>query len=577
MPDDSERDRRSFLKIAGSAAAAAAVAGCMGGGGSGGNGSGGNGSGGNGSGGGGGNNSGGGGGGSGSNTLAYARGSHSATLDPQNSTSGEVAKVTEQIYDTLINFKPGKSTLTNGLATDWSLDGTTATLTLRTDAVFDNGEKFTADDFVATYRRFTDSSYQYYPGDDYVSGYGPFTLGNWIDDISTKGKNKLTIELTQKYAPFLRNLAMFAASVHSKKAIESERDLSTKPVGTGPFSLENLDDANEVIRLSPHEQYWGEGPNVDGVVFETIGQNSTRAQSLAEGEVDIVDGLGAQSSQQLQSADAAELRQIDGINVGYMAFNMASVKPFQDKKVRQAISYAINTKAIVENIYSGFANQASQPLPPNVMGHNGSIDPYAYDTEKAQSLLEEAGYGDGFSFELSTFKNPRGYNPSPLPTAQTVKSNLSEVGIEVSVNQMSFDPFLTYTQEGKHDACFLGWYTDNADPDNFMYVLLDPQVEEDKLTQGQDWVSFDTEGYNTSNVSGWANRQYMTLVGDAQSTYDTATRKKKYKQASQIAHDEAPWVYLDYAKELRGVSNRVSNYTPAAISGPYLNLVTLDG
>ena len=579
MSRDTGKDRRSFLKIAGSATAAMAVAGCTGGSDSGGNGSGGNGSGGGNNGSGGGNNSNGGngGGGGGSNTLAYARGSHSATLDPQNSTSGEVAKVTEQIYDTLINFKPGKSSLTKGLATDWNLEGTTATLTLREDAVFDNGEQFTADDFVATYRRFTDSDYQYYPGDDYVSGYGPFTLGDWIDDISTKGKNELSIELTQKYAPFLRNLAMFAAAVLSKKAIESGRDLSKKPVGTGPFSLENLDDANEVIRLSAHKQYWGEGPNVDGVVFETIGQNSTRAQSLDQGEVDIIDGLGAQSSQQVQSSDNAELRQIEGINVGYMAFNMANVKPFQNKKVRQAISHAIDTKAIVENIYSGFASQASQPLPPNVMGHNGDLSPYAYDTEKAQSLLEEAGFGDGFSFELSTFKNPRGYNPSPLPTAQTVKSNLSEVGIDVSVNQMSFDPFLDYTAKGKHDACFLGWYTDNADPDNFMYVLLDPQVDDSKLTKGQDWVSFDTEGYNTTNVSGWANQEYMTLVEDAQATYDTATRKKKYKQASQIAHDEAPWVFMDYAKELRGVGNRVSNYTPAAISGPYLNLVTLDG
>ncbi|WP_049900796.1 ABC transporter substrate-binding protein [Halococcus agarilyticus] len=603
MSFDDDADRRSFLKAAGGAAAAAAVAGCLGGGdGSGGNDSGGD-TGGGDSGGGGANGSDGGtetggadtetsgggnesggnesagnesGGGSGG-TLVYARGSHSSTLDFQNSTSGEVAKVTEQMYDSLIGFVPGEATLTEELATDYSLEGQEATLTLREGVTFHNGEEFTAEDFVATFRRFTDAEYQYYAGDDYVSAYGPFTFGSWIDEISTDGDYSMTISLTQKYAPFLRNLAIFAAAIHSKAAIEDENvDLSNQPAGTGPFQLENLNDGQGVVRLSAYDDYWGEGPQVSEVVFETIGQNSTRAQSLTSGEVDIADGLGAQASQQVESADSAELRSVEGINTGYMAFNM-NVEEFQSKQVRQAISYAIDTQAIVENIYAGFADQAAQPLPPNVLGHNEELEPYPRDLEQAQSLLEEAGYGDGFSFELATFQNPRGYNPSPLPTAQTVKSNLSEIGIEVTINQQSFDPFLTYTAEGQHDACFLGWYTDNADPDNFAYVLLHPQVEDSELTEGQDWVSFDTEGYNTSNRAAWANREYMTLVEEGQATYDEATRKEKYTQAMQIAHDEAPWVYLDHAQELRGVASRVSNYTVAAIGGPYLNLVTLDG
>ncbi|ELZ87748.1 putative dipeptides/oligopeptides ABC transporter periplasmic substrate-binding protein [Haloferax elongans ATCC BAA-1513] len=509
--------------------------------------------------------------------LRYGRGSHSPTLDFQNSTSGEVAKVTEQLYDTLINFEPGKSTLTQGLATEYSLDGKTASIKLREGVKFHNGEEFTAQDFVATYRRFVDSDYEHYAGDDYVSAYGPFTLGAWIDEIQVDGDYSMTIQLTQTYAPFLRNLAMFAAAVHSKAAIEEYgTELNKNPVGTGPFQLNNLDDANELIRLEANPDYWGDGPDVDEVVFVTIGQNSTRAQSLASGELDIIDGLGAQSSIQIENASNAELARTEGINIGYMAFNMASREEFRDKRVRQAVSYAINTEAIVNEIYSGFATQASQPLPPNVLGHKDSLDPYPYDPEKAKSLLEEAGYGDGFTFELATFQNPRGYNPSPIQTAETVASNLSDVGITVEINQQSFGPFLEYTAQGRHDACFLGWYTDNADPDNFMYVLLHPQVEEDKLTEGQNWVSFDTEGYNTSNRSGWANKEYMDLVEQGQSSYDDAEREELYKQANQLAHDEAPWVYLDYAEELRGVSKRVSGFKPAAISGPYLNLVSLN-
>ncbi|WP_424014116.1 ABC transporter substrate-binding protein [Halorubrum xinjiangense] len=512
-----------------------------------------------------------------SSLLRYGRGSHSATLDFQNSTSGEVAKVTEQIYDTLVNFEPGESTLTDGLASDYTLEGETASLTLKEGVTFHNGEEFTAQDFVATYRRFVDSEYENYAGDDYVSAYGPFTLGSWIDEIQVDGDYELTIQLTQTYAPFLRNLAMFAAAVHSEAAIEEYgTDLSENAVGTGAFELDTLDDSNEQVRLTAYDDYWGDGPEVDEVVFVTVGENSTRAQSLASGELDIIDGLGAQSSQQIEGTDGVELVRTEGINIGYMAFNIAEVEEFQDRRVRQAVSHAINTEAIVNQIYSGFATEASQPLPPNVMGHNDDLDPYAYDPEQAQTLLEEAGYGDGFSFELATFQNPRGYNPSPIQTAETVASNLSEVGIEVEINQQSFAPFLEYTAQGRHDACFLGWYTDNADPDNFAYVLLHPQVEDSELTDGQDWVSFDAEGYNTSNRSAWANSEYMSLVEEAQQTSTESDRVELYNEAMEIAHDEAPWVYLDYAEELRGVADRVSGFQIAAISGPYLNLVSLE-
>ncbi|EFW92222.1 extracellular solute-binding protein family 5 [Haladaptatus paucihalophilus DX253] len=510
--------------------------------------------------------------------LTYARGSDSGTLDPQNTTSGEDVKVTNQVYDTLIQFKPGETSLTKGLATNWNLKGTTTTLKLREGVKFQNGETFTADDVIATYRRFTDSSYQYYPGDSYVSSYGPFTLGNWVKNMKKNGDYNLTIELKQKYAPFLRNLAMFASSILSEKAIQNlGKKLSSNPVGTGPFQFDNWDKSNQRIRLSAYDDYWGDGPNVDQVVFTAIASNTTRAQTLDSGDADIIDGLGAQSAQIVRQSNNASLREKEGINVGYMAFNMANVEAFRDKRVRQAISYAINTKAIVDTIFKGIAEQASQPIPSNVLGYNKNLNPYPYNPDKARSMLNDAGYGDGFSFELATFKNPRAYNPSPIQAAQVVKSNLNDVGIDVTINQQSFNPFLNYTESGKHDACFLGWMTDNADPDNFYYALLDPGIPVNKVPNGQDWVSFDTKNFNTLDVAAWANTDFMKLVRRAQRTYDDNQRAKLYRQAGKLAHDEAPWVFMDHAKELRGVGNNVDGYVVELISGPFLNLVSLQG
>ncbi len=507
---------------------------------------------------------------SGTDSLRYGRGAHSSTLDPQNTTSGEVAKVTNQAYEGLISFQVGEAALTEALATDWSMEGDSVTLTLREGVTFHDGSEFTADDFIATYRRFVDEEYEYYFED--ASAYGPFTLGNWIDSVEASGDYELSISLNQTYAPFLRNLAMFAAVVISRQAIEGEVNLDEEMVGTGPFQLETLDDANNRIQLTAYEDYWGESPTVDEVLFLTRGQNSTRAQALVEEELDIIDGLDPDSIQIIEGSDTAETRTVQGINIGYMGFNLSRVEAFRDRRVRQAISYAIDTEAIVENIYSGIAAPADQPIPPALFGHNDDISPYEYDPEEAQRLLDEAGYDDGFAFTLTTFQNPRGYNPAPLQTAQTIRSNLSDVGIEVTIDDRQFSDYLTYTSQGRHDATLAGWYTDNADPDNFCYVLLHPQTES---PDDQDWVPWDTDGYNTSNNTAWANSEYMELVEQAQTTTDQEERAQLYQEASQIAHDEAPWVFIDYADEVRGVSDRVSNYTVAAIGGPYLEAVEL--
>jgi peptide/nickel transport system substrate-binding protein len=207
------------------------------------------------------------------------------------------------------------------------------------------------------------------------------------------------------------------------------------------------------------------------------------------------------------------------------------------------------------------------------MGYNEDLDPYPYDPEMAQQLLSEAGYGDGFEFELATFQNPRAYNPSPVEAAETVRSYLGEVGIDATIEQKTWETYLTYTGEGSHDACFLGWMTDNGDPDNFYYALLHPQVESDP---GQDWVEWGTEGYNTSNRAAWANNEFMNLVEQGQTTYDDGQRESTYKEAGAVFHEECPWVPLVHTEEIRGTGTNVENYVVELIGGPFLNRVELE-
>ena len=520
----------------------------------------------------------------GGGTIVYSRGDHPSNYDPQQTTSGEVAKVTNQVFDTATDFKPGSGgELTDGLAKEWSLDGKTVTLTLKEGVTFHNGEELTGEDVRATVRRFIDSEYDYFLGDN-RSGYAGVTFGDWVASIDVPSDYEVQFNLSQRYAPFLRNLAMFAAAILSKAQIEasgadpdSQAELGTDPKGTGPFVFEELDNANERIRFSAYGDYWGDGPYVDELIIKTIKDNQTRTQDLINGDSHITDNLGGQSIQQINGSDTASIKRKDGINVGYMAFNQSRKEAFRKPKVRRAISYAVDTKAIVDSIYQGFATQADQPLPPDVLGHNDDLDPYPHDPDKAQTLLEEAGETD-LEFELATFSNPRGYNPSPVATANQIRSDLDEIGVSVTLNQFSsFGPYITYTYGGKHDAALLGWYTDNADPDNFSYVLLHPGISVEDVPEGQSYVDWGDKG-NASNISAWANTDYMELVNEGQTTYENSAREDIYLQAMELAHEQAPWVYIDYAETIRGVHQSVKSdtYTVSSVGQPYLELVKLE-
>jgi len=520
-----------------------------------------------------------------SGTLVYSRGDHPTNYDPQQTTSGEVAKVTNQVFDTLIDFVPGSGgQLTDGLATEWTLEETTATVTLKEGITFHNGEEVTGEDVRATVRRFIDEDYEYFLGNENRSGYSSVTFGDWVESIDVLSEYEVQFNLSQQYAPFVRNLAMFAAAVMSKAQIESvgatpddQATIGTEPQGTGPFTFEELDNSNERILLSGYSDFWGEGPNVAQVIFKTIGANQTRAQDLINGDTHITDNLDAQSIQQVDGSGSASVVQKNGINVGYMAFNHARMEEFRDPRVKRAITMAVNRSAIVDDIYQGFATEADQPLPPDVLGHNDDLEPYPHDPDQAQSLLEEAGASD-LSFELATFSNPRGYNPSPLQTANQIKSDLESIGVSVEINQFStFSSYIDYTYGGRHDACLLGWYTDNADPDNFLYVLLHPGVDASELSADQQHIAWEDKG-NASNVAAWVNKDYVELVDDGQTTYDEGSRRDIYLEASQIAHDDAPWMFIDYAELIRGIHQSVNadTYTVSSVGGPYLELVELN-
>lgn len=512
--------------------------------------------------------------------LVYSRANHVSSLDfmTAEAVSNDNIKVLMNVYDPVLRFEPGNTVLRSALATEWEVSDTTVNLTLRQGVTFHNGEEFTADDLVATFRRYTDPDYEYFieeSTEGTQNGYAGFTYGK-VTNVSKNGDYEVTMELTEPFAPVLRNLAMWSASVIPKSVIESEQDLTKDAIGTGPFALDEVDDGNQRVFLTAKEGGWyHEGPFVGEVVFNAISENSTRVQSLINGESHLVDGLTPTTAAQVRNANGVELRRKVGGNVGSLAMNLAAREEFRDERVRKALKLAIDTQSVIEELYQGFARIGTQPSPPIMLGFNEDLEPHSHDPDQAQSLLEEAGYGDGFEIEVSTFQNPRTYHPAPLQTAEVVRTNLGEIGIDVTINQMPFGDWFSYALEGNHELIQTGWVTDNADPDNILFTLLDPGLPMEDFPSDRNWVDRSHPDYNRFNFTGWYDQEFVQNVRDGRTTYDTDERRGFYEEANRIAHERGAWVTYGYQELLRGVSNDVSDYNVAVKVNENLQTIKL--
>jgi peptide/nickel transport system substrate-binding protein len=257
-----------------------------------------------------------------------------------------------------------------------------------------------------------------------------------------------------------------------------------------------------------------------------------------------------------------------GMNIGYMAMNTGygyvdanknGVKdddeplektpgyyePLTKKEVRKAINMAIDKEAIVRDIYMGTASKAKNGMPPFMIGYNDEIEDYPYDPERAKELLAEAGYPDGFEVTLHVMPVSRPYMFDPPKIGEAIQSYLAAVGIDVNFYQVDWGTYLQETEAGQHQMCLLGWTGDNGDPDNFMNVLY-----------GLNACSIGTAG----NYAFYTNEENQELLTKALRTYDVDERAKYYKQAQELIHEDAGWVYLAHANQSIVFRNNVEGY-----------------
>ncbi len=488
--------------------------------------------------------------------LVFGRGADSVSLDPGIVTDGESFKVTQNLFETLLNFGEQNTTIHPGLAKEWvvSDDGLTYTFTLQEGVKFHDGTDFNADAVIKNVNRWkggTEDDFYYFNSMFKAEG------ADIITDVKADGDYTVIFTLSRPQAPFLKNLAMSPFGIASPTAFEAAGDkFGDNPVGTGPFKFTDWK-RNYSITIEKNPDYWQQGlPKLDKVIFRSMPDNSARLNALMAGDIDLADGINPSDGKSVEGNSALQLIERPSMNIGYLGLTSTRA-PFDNKLVRQAVNYAINKQAIVDAFFEGRAQVAANPMPPSISGYNEAIEPYPYDPEKAKSLLAEAGY-DGKEIELWAMPVPRPYMPDGAKVAEVIQKNLEDVGMKSKIVSFEWATYLDKAKNGEADAFMLGWTGDNGDADNFIYTLLDK------------------DNIGSNNYSYYSNDEVHDLLIKAQSETDENVRIDLYKKAQEIIHEDAPWVPLAHSTPLLAAKAGVKGFLPHPTGSDKLDNVSIE-
>jgi peptide/nickel transport system substrate-binding protein len=497
-------------------------------------------------------------------TLVFASSADPVALDGILVSDGESSRVIEQIFETLVDLKPGTTELEAGLAESWESDsaGTAWTFHLREGVKFQDGTDFNADAVCFNFDRwynfkgsFQNPSATYYwqvifggfATYDPKSGAPKESLYKSCEATDAK---TVVITLTKPSASFLAGLTLTPFSIGSPDALQKYKadegsvdadgifhptgTYSTQhPIGTGPFQFVSWTRGDKLV-LKRFDGYWGKdsdkptefqgkGAHLDQLIFKPIADNAARLQALQTGEIQGYDLVEPQDIPTIQGDSNLQILDRPPFNVAYVGFNM-SVKPTDDPKVRQAIAFGLDRQGVVDSFYAGRGEVAKEFMPPSLFGYADDVPEYTYDPEKSKQILQDAGYTLPVKID---FWYPtdvsRPYMPDPKRNFEAFSASLTKAGFKVVPHSAPWSPdYLGRSDEGKlGNAYLLGWTGDFGDPDDFIGVFFQsPQKQwgtdkNDELKPVMDILNqaeTETDEGKRTELYQEANRQIMTIL-----------------------------------------------------------------
>lgn len=481
-------------------------------------------------------------------TLTIGIGGYPQSVNPNLQRSAPGYTLHRAMLDTLTvaDSRQG-GVLGPGLAVSWELvDDTTWQFKLREGVTWHDGTPFTADDVVATI-------------DLVLNGEPPAQYRNRISDATgAEAVDELTVNITSEAPSATLPAGLSDIYIHQAKQIEEGGNdaLNDMPVGTGQFMLAEKEEGVSVT-LRRYDGYWGEPALLDEVIFRALPEDATRVAALETGEVDIAYNVPPDDADRLHALDTIDIASVPIgqsmlIQFALTAGQIPEDSPLQDPLVRQALNYAVDKQAIIDNVLLGYTEALpGQLVADDGIGFNPNLEPYPYDPERARELLAEAGYPDGFEFTLHTAEG-RYVKQREIPEA--IAGQLAEVGVTANLDLREWAALITAAGERTLETYYIGW--------NYF-----PVMDGDFVVQH----------YVCDGIYGlMCNEEYDELFAEQRQETDPEARLELLQRMQEILHEEAPAIFLFQAPDIFGVSSRVHGFEPTPDNVIDLRTISVD-
>ncbi len=477
------------------------------------------------------------------NTLVMIIESSPTNLDPRVGIDAQSERIDALIFDDLLD-RDEHLNVTPALAESWQIpDPLTYVFHIRHGARFHDGRPLTSRDVKWTF----DSLLQGKIRSTRAAAY------RYVDRVDAPDDYTVVFHLKEPFSTLLWNLSDGAMGVVPYGSLT---DMTTQPVGSGPFRFVSAEPDKEVV-LERNDAYWGQKAHVERLRFTVVPDTTTRALELRKGSADIAsNALTSDMVLALEKEPNLEVEHAPGTVLNYLAFNLRD-PILRDVRVRQAIAYAIDRRPMIEYLWRGLAQAANSILPPQSWAYNPDVPKYEYAPDKAKKILDDAGYPviNGVRFHLTMKTSTE--ETTRLMVA-VLQQQLRTVGIALDIRTFEFATFFADVTSGAYQVYSLRWIGGNEDPDIFEYAFHSGK--------------FPPHG---ANRSYYANPKIDALIDQGRAETDLARRKPIYAEIQLILATDLPNIDLWFLDNVLVHSRRVQNL-PLNSSGNYDFLKTAE-
>lgn len=449
--------------------------------------------------------------------FIYVSGTEATHLDPHRITDTNSGRILRQIHDSLFKRVENSVIVPNLALEATETDHTTWKIKLREGVFFHCGEPFTSQAVKYTWERLLDPA---------TASARRSSLPN-IQSIECLGDHELVVKLTRRSMMFPGIMAIDSNAIICPVCGPKYglKDYTMNPCGTGALRFQHWNPGIELVMVR-NDKWWGGEVKVDRITFKVLNEDATRVMMARTGDADVVAGVPAVLVSNLKAVPDVALTVVPGYRTIHIGYNQTK-EPFNDIRIRQAINYAIDKRAIINNLFKGMAEYPSSFVSTSIEYAHPNLNMYEYNPAKAKELLAEAGYPNGFDCKLMT---PEGRYPMDRQVSEVVQAMLAEVNIKADIQVRDWGAFQEQLTTSKTELYFLGLGNAAGDAE-------------------YSFVQFFAKGAG-QNYAGIDNAVINQMLSDISNSKDMEERKQSLYKIQEILLENAHVAPLYYEHQV---------------------------